>query len=41
MGRDSPEIARDVARLAQFVARAHRMGATAPVLVEPMLLWDD
>ncbi|EOD20100.1 hypothetical protein EMIHUDRAFT_310632 [Emiliania huxleyi CCMP1516] len=31
----------DEARLAQVVARAHRMGATAPVLVEPMLLWDD
>lgn len=31
----------DEARLSQVVARAHRMGATAPVVVEPIVLWDD
>ena len=31
----------DQARLSQVVARAHRMGATGPVTVEPIVLWDD
>ncbi len=31
----------DPAKRQQVVSRAHRMGATGPVVVEPVRMWDD
>ena len=31
----------DPAKRQQVVSRAHRMGATGPVIVEPVRLWED